>query len=101
MSNSLKFLLDENIPDSIRKLLVSNGYESRYAEKGIKNSKLMSLAKREKCVLVTRDSDFLNEVMYPPKESFGIIVFQIHPPKAEKLVKALLLLLKAKIEFEK
>jgi len=67
--------------------------------KGIKNSAVILLAKEKKSILITRDSDFLNTVLYPPEEFFGIIVFQIHPPKPEKLVKALSMLLKKVEKF--
>lgn len=99
MSNSPKFLLDENIPKSVRKLLESNGFSAEYDRKGVNNSRLISSAKSKMCVLISRDSDFAKTFMYPPEEYFGIIVFQIHPPKAEKLVKALSSLLAEVKEF--
>ena len=41
MSDS-KFLLDENIPNSVRKLLISKGFKAEYTPKGISNGKLAS-----------------------------------------------------------
>jgi len=99
-SQSLRFLLDENIPKSVKRFLESKGLFAEYVPKGIKNSAVILLAKDKKSVLITRDSDFMNTVLYPPKEFFGIIVFQIHPPKSEKLVKALSMLLKKVDKFE-
>jgi len=37
--------------------------------------------------LVTRDYDFANTILYPPKQFQGIIILHIQPPKAEKLLK--------------
>lgn len=92
--SDLNFLLDENIPKEVKEFLSSKGFIVKYVPKSVANGKLALLAKEEKSTFVTRDSDFLNNSLYPPKEFFGIIVFRIHPPKAEKLVRALSLLLK-------
>ena len=44
-------------------------------------------------MLITRDSDFANETMYPPGSHPGIIVLRVHPviPRllSEKLLEAL------------
>jgi len=88
MSN-LKFLLDENIPKSIMNFLKSEGISVEYVLKGAKNNKVAQTAKEKKAVLITRDSDFANTLAYPPEKFYGIIVFQIHPPKPDLLIKAL------------
>ena len=100
MLNFPKFLLDENIRIEVKEFLESNGFSAKYASKGISNGKLASLAKEEKIVLLSRDSDFVNTSLFPPKEFSGIIVFIIHPPTAEKLVKALSSLLAEVKEFK-
>lgn len=89
MLDSPKFLLDENIPKSVKRWLESNGFPAEYAPRGVVNSKAFSLAKERESVIASRDTDFLNTGLFPPKESFGIVVFVIHPPRPEKLVKAL------------
>ena len=86
--SDLKFLLDENIPKSIMNFLKSKRIPVEYVPKGIKNNKVAEIAKEKKAVLMTRDSDFANMLMYPPEKFYGIIVFQIHPPKPESLIKA-------------
>jgi predicted nuclease of predicted toxin-antitoxin system len=100
MSNFPRFLLDENVPKSVKRFLESKGISTEYASKGVSNSQAFSLAKERALVLVTCDTDFLNVSLYSPSESAGIIVFRIHPPKAEKLVKALSLLLAKTKEFK-
>ncbi len=99
MSDSPRFLLDENVPKSVKRLLESRGFQAEYAGKGVKNSQLIAISKERTSVLISRDSDFLNTSLYPPKEYHGIVVFQIHPPKAEKLVRALSLLLEEVKDF--
>ena len=94
-----KFLLDENISRAVKRLLESKGYSAEYAQKGIVNGKLASLSKESRSVLVSRDSDFLNRSMFPPKDFSGIIVFVIHPPSRKKLVAALSSLLADVSEF--
>ncbi|RZN40086.1 MAG: hypothetical protein EFT35_03405 [Methanophagales archaeon ANME-1-THS] len=98
--SDLKFLLDENIPKSVKLFLESKGFSVEYVPKGVANSEVMSLARGRKLVLVTRDTDFLNTFLYPPREFSGLVAFRIHPPKAEKLVEALSLLVQAVKEFK-
>lgn len=69
----LKFLLDENIPKIIKRFLEDKEYIVEYTPKGIKNTELASLALEKEAVLLSRDKDFINTVLFPPKEFFGII----------------------------
>ena len=102
MSNSPnpRFLLDENIRTEVEKFLKSKGFPAEYLPKGTMNREVALLAKEKKSVLLTRDSDFSNTVLFPPKEFFGIVVFRIHPPTAKKLVEALSSLLREVKEFK-
>lgn len=100
MPDSPKFLLDENVRMEVKEFLESAGFSAEYAAKGISNGKLASLAKQKKFILLSRDRDFLNSSMFPPKEFSGIIVLAVHPPTAEKLVKALSSLLGGINEFK-
>ena len=95
-----KFLLDENIRIEVKEFLKSKGFSAEYAAKGVSNGRLASLAKEKSLVLLSRDSDFLNKSAFPPKEFSGIIVFAIHPPTVEKLVRALSSLLSEVKEFK-
>ena len=42
------------------------------------------LAKKEKRILLTNDSDFAMTLTFPPPEFNGILIFRIHPPSFEK-----------------
>lgn len=92
MSPSTKFprlLADENVKAKLVKFLSEVGCDVCSAAKGLKNSSLAALAKKEKRVLLTHDKDFLEESLYPPKAHEGIIVLAIHPPELPKLESAL------------
>jgi predicted nuclease of predicted toxin-antitoxin system len=98
--SSSRFLLDENIPKSVKKFLDDKNFLAEYVPKGVEDSVVISLAKKRKATLLTRDSDFSNRILYPPNDCFGIVIFQIHPPKPDKIVKALSLLLERVNDFE-
>ena len=80
------FLADENIKLKLAKYLSSKGCDICFAPKGLKNSSLLSLAKKEKRVLLTHDHDFLNEFVYPPEKYDGIVVLATHPPLLSKQI---------------
>ena len=99
MPDSQKFLLDENIPLLVKQFLWSANYKAEYVPKGITNGKAVALSGKMKTVFLTRDSDFLNTSLFPPKNYSGIIVFVIHPPEPKTLASALALLLDECKEF--
>ena len=99
MSN-LKFLLDENIPRSVKRFLENKGFPVEYVPKGAEDDLVIALAKSKQAILLTRDSDFANQILYPPKEYYGIVVFKIHPPKPDKIVNALSKLLENIKDFK-
>lgn len=71
-----------------------------YVSKGVKNSRVARLAREQKAILVTRDSDFVNTLTYPPGKFYGIVILQIHPPKSELLIRTLPNFLTKVNEFE-
>ncbi len=66
----------------------------------MKNRELASLALSKGYILLTRDYDFANTILFPPKQFHGIIVLHIHPPKAEKLIKEMESLLAKVKDYE-
>jgi len=93
----LRFLLDENIPKLLKKFLKNKGFKAEYSEKALSNSKFAEEAKSKRAIILTRDRDFLK---FPAEEYAGIIVFLIHPPLAERLIKGLDKLLSKVKNFE-
>ncbi len=90
---SYRFLLNENIPRSIYRVLKEHGHYVEYVPKGVNDETVINIAKEKNLVLITRDSDFADEIMYPPGSHPGIIVLRVHPtiPRllSEKLLEAL------------
>ena len=84
-----KFLLDENIPKTIERFLVDEGYNVSYVPRGASNHQIAGILIEEKATLITRNRDFSNTLIYPPSKFHGIILLKIHPPKPEKLIEAL------------
>ena len=90
---SYRFLLDENVPRRIYRALKNQGNYVEYVPKGADDETVINLARNKNLILITRDSDFADEIRYPPHTHPGIIVLRIHStiPRllAEKLLKAL------------
>ena len=61
---NIKFLLDENIPYVLIKLLEKKGFSVAHLKKigrgGIKNGEVYKLAEESKSWIITRDADFQN-----------------------------------------
>lgn len=59
----MKFLLDENVPISIKKIINQLGYEAITLKDenqlGFKNGKVAQLALDRRAIVITLDSDFL------------------------------------------
>ena len=87
---SYRFLLDENVPRTIFKLLRQKGFYTEYVPQGVDDRTVVEIAREKNLILITRDSDFADELRYPPGSHPGIIVLRIHPslPRviAERLI---------------
>ena len=86
----MKFLLDENIPVSIKKTLLANGYNVEHANqnlKGKKDREVFEYAVKNKQCIITYDIDF-KEMKKEPH--YGIIkIDQITDNYQQKLLKIL------------
>ncbi len=82
---SFKFFSDEDIDARLIKFLSDKGIDIKYAERGIRNSKLYSLACKESRAILTRDKDFLNTSLFSPTKLPLIVVLRIHPPTFSRL----------------
>lgn len=83
----MKFLLDENIAFSLKKVLKENGYDVEHIndrKKGIKDKEVFEYALKAKRCIITYDNDF-NE--YKVLKHYGIIkIEQISNKYQEKLL---------------
>lgn len=89
----LKFLVDENVPLSIKKVISDLGYGVKtlkdFNKLGITNGEVAKIAINEDAIIITFDSDFLSLKKYLQVKS-KIIYINIHPrdPKvAQELVR--------------
>jgi|YNPNPStandDraft_1061719.scaffolds.fasta_scaffold157073_2 predicted nuclease of predicted toxin-antitoxin system len=90
----MKLLLDANMPRSTQAALAQRGFDA-VAVRDIlppatPDSVIYDLAKQEGRLLITRDHDFLNILLYPPAQTPGIIVVKTQRLTA-KAINALLL----------
>ena len=99
MSNSLEFLLDENVRVEVIDFLKEKGFSAEYVPTGLTNHEVASLAKAKQSVFVTHDTDFANPFLYPPKEFFGIVVLRISPYALERILSSLEKLLREVKKF--
>src|SRR3989338_2332858 len=83
-----RFFADENIRIEVVQFLQET-HDVVIVPKGIKNGNVIRLASAEKRILITRDRDFTNIVMYPPAKTSGIIWLHIHPPTIPDMVNAI------------
>ena len=86
---SYRFLLDENVPRTIFKLLRQKGFHVEYVPQGIDDRTVIEIAREKNLILITRDSDFADELRYPPNSHPGIIVLHIHPSLPKVMAESL------------
>ncbi len=91
---SYRFLLDENVPRTIFKLLRQKGFHAEYVPQGVDDRTVIKIAREKNLILITRDSDFADELRYPPNSHPGIIVLRIHPSLPRMMAERLVFLLK-------
>ena len=97
----MKFLLDENVPRIIQKLLQKEGYDVLTLEelnmRGVSNGDVAKYALKIDAIIITFDSDFL-KLKKELEEKIKAIYIKIHPrdPKvaSQILIKHLKLCLK-------
>jgi len=95
-SHDAKFLLDENVSNNLKKLLISKGYDTitvqELNKRGAKNSELVELARKKNRILITYDKDLIE---FKLKSENYLILIDIHPlidenvlPNFEKFLKS-------------
>ncbi|MFX1532529.1 MAG: DUF5615 family PIN-like protein [Promethearchaeota archaeon] len=82
------FLLDENVPLSIKDLIHELGFDvftlHDFDMLGIQNEEVAKLALKEKAIIITLDSDFLKLNKNLQKKS-RVIYINIHPRDPKKI----------------
>ena len=84
----MKFLLDENVPVSIKDVIHDLGFEvftlHDFDMLGIQNGEVAKLALEEKAIIITLDSDFL-QLNQSLQEKSCIVYIKIHPRDPKKI----------------
>ena len=84
----MKFLLDENVPISIKDVIHDLGFDvfslHDFDMLGIQNGEVAKLALEEKAIIITLDSDFLQLNKSLQKKS-RIVYIKIHPRDPKKI----------------
>jgi len=93
----MRLIADENIPLSLVKILRRKGHTVLCLQEknllGIDDMGLISLAKKEKMVLLTFDKDFLDSKKFPSEKHSGILVVRMKDKTPEKVIPQVSLLL--------
>ena len=88
----MNFLLDENVPISIKDVIHDLGFKvftlHDFNMLGIQNGGVAKLALKEKAIIITLDSDFLQLNKSLQKKSC-VIYIKIHPRDPKKIRKLL------------
>ncbi|MBF0489134.1 MAG: DUF5615 family PIN-like protein [Candidatus Omnitrophica bacterium] len=85
----MQFLSDENFRLDVVEYLENQGHDVKKVSRRSSDSNVASLAKKEKRILLTNDSDFANTLRFKPKDYYGILVFRIHSPRFHKFKETL------------
>lgn len=94
----MKFLADENVPQTIIRYLRAHGHDTtdikRTVHRGDSDQKLLVLTTVEERILITFDTDFVTPVYLPQTAAIVILHFpRVRPadmlPKIEQLLQAL------------
>lgn len=78
----MKFLIDADVPRSVAKILISLGYDvidiRDIRPPATTDTVIYHLITEQNRILITRDLDFSNILLYPPPPNAGIIVLRVH-----------------------
>ena len=100
VSQSVKFLRDENVKRRLEIFLTKQGFDIISKPKGLANGKLAEFSKSEKRVFITNDWDFTDKSLYPKEKIFSVVWLRISQDKPELLITAFSKLLKEKSSIE-
>ena len=89
----MRLLIDEDVDVRLIGVLRRWGHEATRVPAGTKNGAVIALAKAERRVLLTRDSDFTDSVKFPPAQSVEIVHVDINPPRLAVIAPSLKTLL--------
>ena len=100
----MKFLLDADVPRSVGKVLVSLGHDVTDIRDigglAVADAAIYGLIRKQDRILITRDLDFSNILLYPPPSNAGIIVLRVHLLSTDEIIDVIKDLIKRVSENE-
>ncbi|MGO9105206.1 MAG: DUF5615 family PIN-like protein [Dissulfurispiraceae bacterium] len=94
----MKFLIDANVPRSTHKIVETLGHDVTDVRdilpSASPDTEVASLALNENRIIITRDQDFANILLYPPERYPGIIVLKVRAMKPSEMNNLIELFLK-------
>ena len=98
----MRFLTDENIPNSLIKAVRRKGYSVKDLKEegpaGIDDFELINLAKKEKRIIITFDKDFTDLIQFPINEHQGVVVLRYKNKHTDNIVPQVCYLLDSPIK---
>lgn len=90
----MKFFLDENLPLSLEESIKKLGFEVKHARtvglNGATDKTIANYAKKKESILITKDLEFGNLIIYPKNSHYGLIILRLsHNLTTEKITKIL------------
>lgn len=77
----MKFFLDENLPLSLKSTFVKHSHSAEHVTevglRGASDEVIAQYALNNKLVLVTKDLDFGNLMMYPVGSHYGVLILRL------------------------
>ena len=77
----LRFLIDEDCPLSLEKLLNSKGFDTIHVKtsglSGTKDPELFKIAQQEQRIIISRDLGWANIKNYPPNSHCGLVILRL------------------------
>ena len=77
----MRFLLDENIPFSVLDIITNSGFEAEHVRnigmQGSGDKQVAEYAKKQKAVLITKDLEFGNLLIYPKNSHYGLLILKL------------------------
>ena len=94
----MNFLIDANVRRSIGRILQSHGHDVRFlmgtTEHGLPDEQVLTLAYKEKRILITNDKDFGELVVHKHLKHSGVVLFRLDLDTAQNYHSRLEFLLK-------
>lgn len=85
----MKFLIDADCPRAAGTLLRQNGYEVldiRDINPSAADHEIYELIRKDSLILVTRDTDFGNILLYPAAKNCGIILLRAYLLSVDEII---------------